>query len=175
MKGRQLSPTEIQEARLVFAGALDYPRVRVLEGVTWTDALARRGQAAPVTSPPTHNAVTLGWNCYFPVRLQTSVADLAAGNLRDMAWLVHELTHAWQYQHTGWRYLWKALAVQVHLGTAAYAYGGEEGLNASTSGLFGFNVEQQADIARDYYARRRLGKDCAAWERMIQELRPPTR
>jgi hypothetical protein len=175
MKGRQLSPTEIQEARLVFAGALDYTRVRVLEGVAWTDALLRLSRPAPGTSPSIHNAVTLGWKCHFPVRLQTSVADLAAGNLRDMAWLVHELTHAWQYQHTGWQYLWKAVGVQVRLGAAVYAYGGEKGLRASTGGLSSFNLEQQADIARDYYWRLRSGQDFAAWERMIQELRLPSR
>jgi hypothetical protein len=175
MKGRQLSPTEIREARQVFGNVLDYSRVRVLEGARWTDLMRRRVAPESDRSPAPHNAMTLGWRCCFPVRLRTTVADLAVGDLGDMGWLVHELAHAWQFQQTGWGYAWKAVRALVRFGEAAYHYGGAEGLQASAHGLASFNVEQQAEIARDYYLRRRRGAECAAWEHAAEGFRTPTR
>jgi len=70
------------------------------------------------------------------------------------ATLIHELTHAWQYQHVGWTYLVRALAAQFRYGTAAYDFGGEANLVKCRQNhwtITKFNPEQQGDIARCYY------------------------
>jgi hypothetical protein len=175
MKGRQLSPTEEREARSVFGAALEYRLVRIVESARWTDWLERRPRPAPGQPPRPHNAVTLGWHCCFPVRLRTTAADLAAGDWRDMAWLIHELAHAWQYQHTGWSYVVKAAWALARHGDAAYHYGGAPGLRLSSGGLTGFGVEQQAEIARDYCLRRHQGADLTTWETAVQGFRSATR
>jgi hypothetical protein len=72
-----------------------------------------------------------------------------------MPWLIHELTHAWQYQHTGWTYIVRALSAQFRYGPAAYDFGGEANLIKCRQAhwtIKNFNPEQQGDIARYYYA-----------------------
>jgi hypothetical protein len=175
MAKRRLIETEQAEAQLVFHASLDFDRVRVVEGAQWPNLLARLGgflQRAPV--PQVHNAVTLFDTAYFPRALKTRPADLSGGDIGDLAWLVHELTHVWQNQHYGPTYLLKALQAQLQLGSGAYDYGGEAGLIAARQAgrkLRHFNMEQQGDIARDYYVRLKFGQDTAAWEPFVAELR----
>jgi hypothetical protein len=149
----------------------------VAEAVAWPNwppivAAWLRSQPAPTTN----NAITLGNRCYFPIILHTAAAEIAAGNLVDMAWLIHELTHSWQSQHDGPRYLAEAIYAQLRYGPAVYDYGGEAGLiqAASAGKRFGeFNREQQGDIARDYYVRRKNGLNTAAWQPYVDVLRSP--
>jgi hypothetical protein len=169
------------EARLVFASSLDYARVFVFENARWPDAVDRVGASLQkrVRPPEEHNAVTFGQTSYFPVVLDTAAESVAAGNLRDMAWLIHELTHQWQYRRQGWGYLTAALSVQLRLGRQAYNYQGtypttEAALLAAHSQgrrLAQFNPEQQGDLARDFYYRLKTGLNCSAWEPFIGELR----
>jgi hypothetical protein len=49
--------------------------------------------------------------------------------------------------------------------------GGPGPATARHASLSDFNPEQQADIARDYYLRRKLGSPTAAWEPFVAELR----
>ena len=181
MPVRPLSVSELGEARLVFAASLDYARAFVSENAGWPDFVDRMGAALQkrVRPPDDHNAVTVGQTSYFPVALDTAAASLAAGNLRDMAWLMHELTHQWQFRKQGWGYLAAAISVQVRLGRQAYNYQStypstEAALLAAHSQgwrLAQFNPEQQGDIARDYYYRLKAGLNCGAWEPFIQEMR----
>ena len=181
MPTRPLSASEIGEARLVFASSLDYSRAFVAENASWPDYVDRMGAALQkrVRQPDDHNAVTFGQTSYFPVVLDTKPETLAAGNLRDMAWLMHELTHQWQFRRQGWGYLAAAVSVQLRLGRAAYDYQGDSSsteaalLAAHSAGrrLAQFNPEQQGDIARDYYYRLKAGLSCSAWEPFIQEMR----
>jgi hypothetical protein len=181
MASRPLTASEITEARMVFGASLDYTHAFVSEDASWPDwvdrlsaQLQRRGR-----DPADHNAITLGLTSFFPVALNTSPASIAAGNLHDMAWLMHELTHQWQYRHIGWSYLGAALSVQLRLRRMAYDYRGsfpttEAALvaaHAEGRRLAQFNLEQQGDLARDYYYRLKGGLNCSAWEPFIQELR----
>lgn len=174
---RSLSVVEIGEASVVFGGALNYASVEISEDASWPDALeqwAARLKGAP--APAWHNAVTLGHHSYFPVPLRTAPADLQSGYFTDMAWLIHELTHVWQYEHIGMGYLFKAIDVQVRLGRAAYDYGGAAGLHfarVASPSLGHFNMEQQGDIARDYYLRTCEGLDTSDWEPFVAQLRIP--
>ena len=181
MPRRGLTDVEIAEARLVFGPGLDYTRAFVSENVPWPNwvdevgAVIQRRKRGLVS----HNAVTLGNTSFFPIPLDTAAATIEAGNLRDMAWLVHELTHQWQYQRLGWRYLTAAVSVQVAHGRRSYDYQGEHDSRESalnSARKFGrklrqFNMEQQGDIARDYYFALKAGRDCSAWEAFIEEMR----
>ena len=174
MASRRLTPTEQAEAWSVFGEAVEYARVRVYEDAGWTNALPRlHARLARRPAPSADNAVTLGHRVSFPRRLDTAVEAIAAGRFADFGWLMHELTHAWQAERLGVRYLLQALQAQVRLGEQVYDYGGEEGLRRATGagfGLRGFNVEQQAEIARDLYMRRKHGLDVSAWMPFAAEL-----
>jgi hypothetical protein len=89
------------------------------------------------------------------------------------AWLIHELTHVWQYQNMGWRYLLIALDLQVKHGTQAYDYGEESGLLARLEKGWkfeDFNLEQQGDIARAYYQKLSNQKDARAWSAYLERF-----
>jgi len=171
---RRLYAWEIQEARLVFGERLVYDRVWVHECARWTNRLNRVGtwlKRLPYVE--VNNAVTLGNHCYFPVRLPKGPVTPEMPEIVQVAWLIHELTHAWQYQQMGWGYLAKALAAQFRYGAQAYEFGGESGLAEYSSRglkLSKFNLEQQGDIARSYYLRIRQQQDTLAWQPFIAEF-----
>lgn len=178
MSKRRLSPSELAEARLVFGDGLQYDRVRVSEGGYFPNFIADLGALFQGRKRTWDNAVTLGDTSHFPRRLRTEPHELAA-DLADMAWLIHELTHQWQYQTAGWRYLWEALRVQLSQGTAGYDYRGKHGsprealraAHAARRRFADFNREQQGDIARDYYMARKRGEDAADWEPFLDDVR----
>jgi hypothetical protein len=171
---RSLYSWEIQEARRVFANGLNYPLVRVCECAGWPNTVKRLGgwlHKDPGSGAP--NAITLGNKCYFPVRLLDAPVPLGNPDRYKIGWLIHELTHAWQYQHMGWGYLLKALQVQLSLGAQGYDFGGEAGLvQAFQHGkrLAAFNLEQQGDICRSYYERISGGADVSAWQPFIADI-----
>jgi hypothetical protein len=174
---RPMYAWEIDEARKVFAAALDYERVRIHECNTWTNAMDRLGRKLKRMPPEdVNNALTLGNHCYFPVKL---LGELVPSNHPDhykLGWLIHELTHAWQFQHIGWRYLWLALSAQFRQKDSAYDFGSEDGLkkrHREAWTLQKFNLEQQGDIARTYYERLSYGQDVTAWLPYVEELQKP--
>jgi hypothetical protein len=175
MPRRRLRPSEIREAQEVFGSELPYGQVWVHEHARWPNWLGALGAALARLPPPAGgNAVTLGWSCYFPQPLHTQDVDFEQGLYGDMGWLIHELTHVWQYNHTGYRYAVVAVTKRVRLGPGVYGYGGEDGLRQAFqrhASLSDFNPEQQGDIARDSYLRKKVGSSTAAWEPFIAELR----
>jgi len=105
-----------------------------------------------------HNAMTIGNHCLFPVFLPEALpspndpADYATG------WLIHELTHAWQFQHIGWRYIFQAVWVQLRQKSQVYALSDPVSLlqkRAEGGTFFSFSVEQQGDLTRRYYYAQR--------------------
>jgi type VI secretion system secreted protein VgrG len=165
---------EIQEAHKVFSNALQYDRVRIHECTSLPNTINKIGtwlKGMPYT--PTDNAITLGNHCYFPIQLSETPPQLDHPDHEKSCWLIHELTHIWQYQRMGWRYLFLALQAQFRLGAQAYQYGGEKGLfDGYQKGwtLSNFNLEQQGDITRDYYQRLCMGRDISAWLPFITEI-----
>lgn len=173
MAKRGLTPFETEESRLVFAGSLNTSRIVLHERVSWPDRLAAIGAGLHGDPQPSHNAVTLGNHIYFPVELETDQELNHGHNLAQMAWLIHELTHCWQFQHGGIMYLLKALWVQLRLGSNAYSYGWESGLEQAIEAgqtFSNFNPEQQGEIARHYYYRLKQGLDTSAWLPWIQAI-----
>jgi hypothetical protein len=175
MTRRPLTPTEVAEAQSVFQNSLETRRVHVVEGAAWTNWIARFAAWLKREPPPRlANAVGLANQVFFPHVLRTSAEDLAAGYFVDMAWLIHELTHAWQFQHTGLSYIPRALVLHLTKGKELYDYGGADGLRKALKtgvGWEDFNPEQQGDIARHYYIEQKRGRDTSAWDPYIGEMR----
>ena len=154
---RSLYPWETAAARQVFGDHLAYDRVRIHEGATWTNwvnVLGRWLKRLPPPEPSTNNALTLGHHCFFPVALPTALP--AAGSPQDYAvgWLIHELTHTWQYDRLGWVYLYRALLAQFQLGDAAYTLPSPADLldkRAAGWTLLQLNGEAEAVLVSQYY------------------------
>ena len=169
---RPLRAEELAEVEKVFSTGLDVTLVRVNEDNSLPDWIGRMGAKLRGTAPPEHNAITLGNTCYFPVTLTTN--DPANSMwLRDMGWLMHELTHAWQYQHDGIIYLFQAMFKSP---TYKYAPDGEsqddalKGFSKAGKVFRDFNREQQGDIVRDYYFFLKQSRDVTAWDAYLTEL-----
>jgi hypothetical protein len=93
-----------------------------------------------------------------------------------MAWLIHELTHCWQYQHGRSVFATAARALLCYAGVSTYSYGGKPALVAAAaagSKLLSFNTEQQGDIARDYYHDLKAGASVAEYAPFMTEFRTP--
>ena len=144
---RGLTPQEVTIARSVFGHALDTSQIVLTDD-----------------SPFPPNAVTFPNNIKFPKGELDGPPDLTY-----RAWLVHELTHVWQYQRGR---TVPQLAVDALAGD--YDYDGEQGLRdaAAQGKRFGdFNHEEQGDILRDYYRKRELGQDISAYQPFVDQVR----
>jgi hypothetical protein len=171
---RKLYPWEIEQASLVFGDHLDYARIRIHECNPWPDRINRIGlRLKRLPDTGAHNAITLGNHCIFPVKLPVELLRPDQPEHYKICWLIHELTHTWQFQTLGWRYLIQALQSQFKLRAEAYHYGGEQGLMQSFlegKRLRDFNLEQQGDIAKDFYKQLCSKKSVKAWEPYIKEI-----
>jgi hypothetical protein len=170
MPRRGLNSFEIEQAQLVFASTLDNASIVLHEHVAWPDRIAAIGARLRGDPKPSHNAVTLGNHIYFPIKLETTANIETQLSLRHMAWLIHELTHCWQFQHEGISYFFKALWAQIRFGSDAYAYGWKSGLERAFNAgeaFSDFNPEQQGEIARHFYYRLKQDLDTSAWRPWI--------
>jgi len=171
---RLLYSWEIQEARRVFGSTLQYEKIRIHECARWTNSINRVSSwLRRIPNSGIDNAITLGNHCYFPVSLPEKLISPDHPEFFRLPWLIHELTHVWQYQHMGWRYFFKAIAAQVRIGSKAYRYGGEQALQQIHIQGFllnDFNLEQQGEIARDYYRGLVIGLDTSAYQPFIDQL-----
>ena len=92
----------------------------------------------------------------------------------NLAILIHELTHVYQYEQVGSRYLGEAIYKLVTTRRNCYAYGAAAGLQAAQAkgeGYRDFNREQQAQIVQDYYTLCQKGEDVSAYEPFIAQAR----
>ena len=174
---RNLHGWEIQEFSPIFENSINWDRVRVVEHDPLPDRIDRIGRFFKRMKPPKtgqHNAITFGNKCIFPIGMPALLLSTADREAYKHPWLLHEITHAWQFQHMGWPYLFKALWAQAKYGSDVYNYGGAQGLidhRAKGLTLFDFNLEQQAHIIEDYYARLRRGMTVDAYLPYIDDIR----
>lgn len=174
MPVRALNPIELAEAQMVFEAGLNLDRVRLHEETAVGNWVGVIGARLKGRQPPKHNAITVGNTSYFPGTLVTpNPADPLW--LAHMGWLMHELTHQWQYQHSGIVYLFQAIVAPTY----AYAETGQrpgealKKFSAQDKKFSDFNREQQGDIVRDYYCALKQHEDVAGWAAYLIELRAP--
>lgn len=124
---RRLTEGEVALGRTIFAGEIDWPRVRIFQ------------------------APALGFGAMVPVgrtivfsRWRAS-RDFARAPLDERGWFVHELTHVWQAACG----VVLAHAKLGALGKRAYIYAPRKGAKLSA-----YNIERQAEIARHLYLAR---------------------
>ncbi len=145
---RKLTPEETAIARSVFGDALDTSQIEL------TDT------GVPLAGD---NAVA------FPNLVRFPPGTLSQPGATFNGWLVHELTHLWQYQrgHTV-----PQLAVDAAGGD--YDYGGPGGLVAAHEAgkRFGqFTFEEQGNILRHYWERTQRGEDVSAYKPYVDSVR----
>ena len=134
---RGLTSAEIALARRAFAGAIDYGRVRLVEG----PAASLPARLAFAKGNP---AITIGSTVYFAKPFS---ADFAApgGNAESF---MHEMTHVWQYQRLGFaRFLLRYAREFAAVGAKAsrmYAY------QPGATKFVGAMLEAQAQMVGDY-------------------------
>jgi hypothetical protein len=170
---RKLTDRETEEAWLVFKNSLDPLDVIIHEQTRWPDVIGRIGAWLRKEDPPSANAVTLGQHIFFPRRLAIPVGETPVLSQTDAAWLIHELTHVWQYQNLGLCYVLKTVWLHLKSRHNIYRYGGPQELNRRTAqgeGFLSFNAEQQGEITREYYLRLKRNLDLTAWNPYINEL-----
>ena len=121
---RLLTPGEVALATRIFGGSIRYSDVRV-HGIAY------------IFFQPADTAMTPNGEIYFPKQVYKE--DFST-NVSDAGWILHELTHVWQYQHGVW--------VKV---LAPFSRNYRYGSLASRPSYSSFNIEQQAAIVEDYY------------------------
>ena len=90
-----------------------------------------------------------------------------------MAWLLHELTHVWQFENMGWSYLLSTAVAHVRERSQVYDFGGEEGLRSSRRQgrrLQSFNLEQQAAIVQSAYYNECTGHSDPIWWEYLADM-----
>lgn len=172
---RRLHPWEVAEARKVFGDSLNYEKVRLHEGAVFTNWIDQIGQRLKGIKPhKVQNAITLGNHCLFPEAFPTHPVLPGDPEHTKIGWLIHELTHTWQFQHMGWAYLFQALKAQFKAKGNVYDFGHEDGLKRRRREgwkVNTFSLEQQGEICRGYYEKMCRGEDLSSWEPYIEEVR----
>jgi hypothetical protein len=87
--------------------------------------------------------------------------------------IAHELTHVYQYELIGSRYLGEAIYMLIKTKRDCYDYGGKNGIAlacAAGEHYCDYNREQQAMIVQDYCALQAIGADISAYQPFIQEV-----
>ena len=92
MKARPLTPGEVALCRSMFGEAIDYRRVRLIEGKWWP--FHPRGAAMAPMGNIWFHPDRGGWS-----------DDFASEPLRRQAYFIHEMVHVWQAQKGGRFYL----------------------------------------------------------------------
>ena len=164
---RPLSGPELAIAQGVFGPTVDYSQVRV-------DEYSMIAKIGAFFSDAEGMGVTLFHTINFNKRVTASPGS------EDAGWLVHEMTHVWQYEHAGGQYLGEAVHAQA---TAGYQYGSSTRWQDDGNGRFlarrraqgatfaDFNREQQGDITSHYYMRASNNKATADWQPYIDDVR----
>ena len=138
-KGRALTAGEITMARTVFADSIDYDTVRLRDEnyVPWQGANY-------VMAPNGH--------IYFGENLR-GVLDWSLEDSNGQGLFIHEMTHVWQHQHGV-----NVLLVGAYQQTKQFLVGDQYDYHLEAGKtLKAFNIEQQGDIVRDYYAALNFG------------------
>lgn len=132
---RRLTEGEVVLAASVFGDLIDYQGVRL------------------AAAAPFGFAVTLGPLILFP---PGSPGDFAQADLRAQAWLIHELTHVWQFATAPRRTLksWAKAVLTGGYGPGLHAYR----YTLPLDDFAAYGLEQQASIVEHAFLVRERGR-----------------
>ena len=99
LQGMPLTLLEIELARTVFGGSIDYPRVRLMHA---PEFLWFRTVGNVIRVPPFFTVDSSAPASHHPLSVEY---------MRHT--FIHEMTHVWQYQHSGTSYISYALGPQI--------------------------------------------------------------
>jgi hypothetical protein len=114
------------------------------------------------------NLAFTAWHTIFLPRAPVSHAR------QNLALLVHELTHVYQYEQVGTRYMTEAVYMLITTRRDCYQYGGAAGLQQAHQQqvpLSAFNREQQAQIIQDFFSNCQTGSEITPFLPYIEDLR----
>ncbi len=113
--------------------------------------------------------------CHSVCMPRTSYSEKHQGHVRaNRPIVMHELTHVYQYEQIGARYLGEAIYILIKTKRDCYDYGGREGLaeaRAKNKRYADFNREQQAMIVQHYFTIMDRGGDTAVYHPFIRQVR----
>jgi type VI secretion system secreted protein VgrG len=141
-KSRGLTSGEIEMARLLFKGSVDYGKVKI-----------HNGEYLWLGMQPDNTAMTPNGEMYFnPGRFKEDFS--ASASFGDRLWFMHEMVHVWQYQ-LGYPVKWRG-AMRVGL---SYEYELAEDKTCAD-----YNMEAQGNLLADYWAEVLVGSPPALWQ-----------
>ena len=126
---RKLTYGEKHLAKSVFGNSINYNIVNIY-----------REAWAGIIPVPKQRAMTPRGNIYFHPINYSYKSNFYASNFQSRALFIHEMTHVWQHQTTGWVIPKAVLAGGVYEYRLAWG-----------KGLSMFNIEQQGNIVMDYF------------------------
>lgn len=162
-RSSRLTDAEIEMVTAVLGkNALRFNEVRVLENGLLSFIFRFNGNFGFAFC----HSVCLPTTSYHPDRI---------GHVRaNRPIVMHELTHVYQYEHIGSRYLGEAIYVLIKTHRDCYRYGGKKGLEArkAKNGRFAdLNREQQAMLVQNYFADLEKGEDTTPYAPFMEQVR----
>jgi hypothetical protein len=116
----------------------------------------------------------LNGNLAFATWRTINIPQTGRHTRENLPLVAHELTHVYQYEKIGSRYLGEAIYMLIKTKRDCYNYGGKNGLALACSAgrhYCDYNREQQAMIVQDYCTLLQLGADVSVYQPFIEEVR----
>jgi hypothetical protein len=152
IKSRYLTKNEVKYLKTIFPNTINYQLIRINEYSKWAKIGAKNTKKKHLAFVWMNTI-----NFTRPINCQS--------NLSDLRWLVHEMVHIAQFKKLGIQYVFEALLAQKFGG---YNYGSKENLKGHQ--LNYFNLEQQADIIKDYVLDLSQNKDVTIYKTYLNDL-----
>jgi hypothetical protein len=115
----------------------------------------------------------LNGNLAFATWRTINIPQTGRHTRENLPLIAHELTHVYQYEVIGSRYLGEAIYMLIKTKRDCYNYGGKNGLALACSAgghYCDFNREQQAMIVQDYCILQQNGAEVDVYQPFIDEL-----
>jgi hypothetical protein len=152
IKSRHLNRYEVEYLKTIFPNSINYQFIRINENSKWARIGAKNTKKEHLAFVWMNTInFTRPINCQY--------------NFSDLRWLVHEMVHIAQFKTLGIQYIFEAFLAQKYGG---YNYGGLTNLNKHQ--LKDFNLEQQADIIKDYVLDLNQNKDVTIYKTYLNDL-----
>lgn len=152
---RKLNNNELKILKTIFYNTIDYSKVKLINKHLYSKLLRK------------YSGIVFDNTIIFSNR---NYRDDFSINTWDMALLVHEMCHVWQYQNLKYRW-YKAGLEHIKFGKQTYKYN-----ILDHNKLTKYRFEQQGEIMADYFKLRlieNLGSELENYEKVISSVIKP--